>query len=166
MRSIKPAAFDNAGIFRTVARWGRALRLRCRRGGCGWRNGCGWRGSHRRRSRRLLNAVLNGCLSSSRNGLLRSSGICRVLVGLAVGNEFRVARSARTRRGIGGQSAGPMRPKVSNIAATACQTQSKTEQDRRRDKPLVDHVCCRILRLARSLHRTPSNVFFNRAAFH
>ena len=53
-----------------------------------------------------------------------------------------------------------------DIAAAACQTQSKTEHDRRREEPLVDHVRCRILRLARSLHPTPSNAFFNRAAFH
>lgn len=164
MRSIKPAAFKNAGIFRTSAGGRRALRGR--RSGCG-RRGRRCRGSkHCRRSGRLLNAGLNGCLNCSDSRLLRGSGIRRILVGLAVGDEFRVAWRAGARRGIGGQSARPMRPMIGDIAATICQTQSKTEHDRRHEEPLVDHVRCRILGLARSLHRTPSNAFFNRATFH
>ena len=166
MSSIKPAAFENAWIFRTSARRRRALRLRGRRSGCG-RRGRRCRGSsHCRRSGRLLNAGLDGCLNCSHSRLLRGSRIRRILVGLAVGDEFRVAWGAGARRGIGGQSARPMRPMIGDIAATICQTQSKTEHDRRREEPLVDHVRCRILGLARSLHRTPSTAFFNRATFH
>jgi hypothetical protein len=54
---------------------------------------------------------------------------------------------------------------ICDIAPTTCQTQRKTEQDCRREEPLVDHIRCRFRRRARSLHRTPSNAFFNRAAF-
>jgi hypothetical protein len=160
MSSIKPAALENAGIFKTGAGRRRALRLR------GWRSRCGWHGRRCRRSKWFLNAGRNGRLNCSHSRRLRGSGIRRVLVRLAVGDEFRIAWRAGARRGISWQSAGPMRPMIGEIAAAVCQTQSKTEHDRRREEPLVDHVRCRILRLARSLHPTPSNAFFNRAAFH
>ena len=166
MRSIKSAALENARIFRLRAGRRRALRLRGRRSACCRHNGRCRRSNRCRRGGRLRRAGLNGCRNCSYGRLLRGSSIRRVLIGLAVGNEFRVAWRAGARRGIGGQSAGPMRPMIRDITATTCQTQSKTEHGRRRKEPLVDHVRCRVVRLARSLHRSSSNAFCNCAAFH
>jgi hypothetical protein len=161
MRSVQPAAFQDAGIFRAAVGRRRDLRLRGGRDGRGWRDRCCRRGSCCWRSGRFLSA----CLNRSGGRLLCGRRTCRILRALAVRNEFRVARSAGTRRDVVGQSAGPMRPMICDIAAAACETQSKAEQGRRREEPPVDHIRCRTLRLARSLHRTPSNTFFNRAAF-
>ena len=119
MRLIKPA-LDHAGILpRVVVGIHRAERRRLLR-------------CDRRRRRNLLRAGLN-CRSTCGRLLL---GLRRRL---AVGDEFCIAGSARSRRHIGGHAAGPMRPMIGDKAAAARETKSKSEQSCRCNEPPKGH---------------------------
>ncbi len=126
--ALVQAAVHNAGILRCVTCGCCGANRYRRRRHCGR----GWRDSGLRR------AVLNRC--TCRRLLL---GIWR---GLTVGDEFCIAGSARPRRHIGGQPAGPMRPVVGDKATAAREIKPKSEQSYRCNEPLGGHKACRMSR--------------------
>ena len=134
MRLIEAAVHD-AGIVHSVVGGGRGADCCarwCRRGGRG-------------RNRSLLRATL-----SFRGRRL----LLGIWLGLAVGDEFRVAGGARPRRHIGRHAAGPMRPMIGDKAATAREIKPKSEQTCRSNEPLEGHKGCRMSR-ARNYYSDP-----------
>ncbi len=129
-QTLVQAAVHDARILprRAVRRRGAYRRRRC----------CGGRG--RGRSRDLRRASLNRCCRSRRFLL----GVRFVRDGLAVRNELRVAWSARPRRRIDRQPAGPMRPMVGDKAPAAPEIERKSDQSCRSNEPLGGHKACRM----------------------
>lgn len=80
----------------------------------------------------------------------------RIWRSFAVGDELIITRSAGTRRGIGRQTAGPMRPMVGHVAGkrtARAQHGGQAKQCANGAEPSGDHSRCRIAAPARRMHR-------------
>jgi hypothetical protein len=179
MRSVKTAAAD-AGIRRRLSFVRRRRRDRrglgilngflCGAGGPLFLNG--FLGLRRFFGRGLGRYLLKlyryaaGCRRLAGAGRPRGDGIGRVWPGLAVGDEFVIARSAGPRRNIRRHAAGPTRPIIGNISgesATRSEHRTESEQDCYRDVPLDDHLRHWIVEYAASLRRAALTIVFDRA---